>query len=156
MAHEVAVIAFPGISPFHLSVPTMVFGNVALEQSPYRVRVCAVTPGPMPTSAGYDISVRHGLGILRTADTVVLPSWDLDLEPPAALVRAVRAAHRRGARIVGLCLGAFVVAAADIADGRELATHWHAAPTCERATPARPYGMTCSGSTTATSSPRPA
>src|SRR4051795_12383992 len=114
MPHDVAVVAFPGISPFHLSVPTMVFANAALEQSPYRVRVCALTPGPMPTAGGYDISVRHGLGILRTADTVVLPSWDLDRQPPAELVKAVRAAHHRGARIVGLCLGAFVVAAADV------------------------------------------
>ena len=87
MGHDVAVLAFPGISPFHLSVPTMVFGNLALERSPYRVRVFAVTPGAMPTSGGYDISVRHGLGILRTADTVVLPSWDLDREPPPSWSR---------------------------------------------------------------------
>jgi transcriptional regulator GlxA family with amidase domain len=127
MAHEIAVLAFPGISPFHLAVPSAVFASPALEASPYRVRVCAETPGPMPSSAGYDISVKHGLSVLRKADTIVLPSWDIEREPSPALLAALAAAHRRGARMVGLCLGSFLVAACGVADGREVATHWHAA-----------------------------
>lgn len=126
--HEIAVLAFPGISPFHLSVPSVVFGNAALDPLPYRVRVCAEVPGAMPTAGGYDITVRYGLSALRRADTVVLPSWDVTRQPSGPLIAAIVAAHRRGARVVGLCLGAYLVAAAGIAAGREIATHWHAAP----------------------------
>lgn len=126
---EVAVIAFEGISPFHLSVPSLVFGNDELrsEHEPYHVTVCAVRPGTLPTSGGYDIAVSAGLEVLETAHTVVLPSWDIDRPVPDDLLGSIRRAHARGARIVGLCLGAFPVAASGVLDGREAATHWWAA-----------------------------
>jgi transcriptional regulator GlxA family with amidase domain len=159
--HVVAVLAFPGISPFHLSVPTLVFGGEPdgwaprLSRSPtddaggghaaglrptavsgdYRVVVCAVSPGPVATGAGFDLAVPRGLEAFATADTVVIPSWEPDLPVPPALVEALRAAHARGARVVALCLGAFVVAAAGLVDGRELTTHWHAAPALAAAHP---------------------
>ncbi len=129
MPHRIAVLAFDRISPFHLSVPTVVFGSELVGTSPldYDVVVCAVTPGALQTRAGYDIAVRHGLSAFTTADTVLIPSWDRDVPVPAELADAVRAAHARGARIVGLCVGAFVIAAAGVADGRTVTTHWHAA-----------------------------
>jgi len=127
--HTVVVVAFPGISPFHLAVPTAVFGAQphGVPALPYRVVVCAEQPGPLPTSGGYDVLVAHGLDALADADTVVLPSADTSVAPSSSLLAAVRAAHGRGARVVGLCLGSFLVAASGIADGREVATHWHAA-----------------------------
>ncbi|MFC6884198.1 MULTISPECIES: helix-turn-helix domain-containing protein [Actinomadura] len=48
--------------------------------------------------------------------------------PPPAAVEAVRAAHARGARVVSLCSGAFVLAAAGLLDGRRSALHWKHAP----------------------------
>lgn len=129
MAHDVAVLAFPGISPFHLSVPTLVFTTeVDGRADDYRVTVCAVRPGSLPTRAGFDLAVAHGLEAVAAADTVVVPSWDPDLPVPPELLDALRAAHARGARLVALCLGAFVLAATGLVDGRELTTHWHAAP----------------------------
>jgi transcriptional regulator GlxA family with amidase domain len=127
--HSVAVLAFPGIRPFHLSVPTLVFagdpgGGPRLD---YDVTVCAVRPGALPTRAGFDLAVHHGLEAFATADTVIVPSWEPDLEVPSELVTALRAAHARGARIVALCLGAFVLAESGLVDGRELTTHWHGA-----------------------------
>ena len=129
MPHDVAVLAFPGISPFHLSVPSLVFtAEIDGDVPPgYRVAVCAVEPGAVPTRAGYDLAVLRGLEEVAGADTVVVPSWDPDLPVPPELVEALRAAHARGARLVALCLGAFVLAATGLVDGREVTTHWHAA-----------------------------
>lgn len=136
MAHRVAVVAFDGISPFHLAVPgTVLAGQALAPRRLYDVRVCATTPGPVVTDAGWSLHVEHGLEALGDAATVVLPSWDTSREPPTELLDAVRAAHARGARIVGLCLGAFVVAAAGLLDGRDATTHWHVAPELARRHP---------------------
>lgn len=126
---RVAVLAFPHISPFHLSVPTLVFGGAGLDSVDglYDVTVCAESPGSMPTGAGYSIRVDAGLDAMADADLVVIPSWRNGRTPSESLLDAIRAAHRRGARIVGLCLGTFVVSASGVADGREVSTHWASA-----------------------------
>lgn len=125
--HVVAVIAFDRISPFHLSVPCVVFGEDRAGPGlpEFDFRVCAAETGPLSTTAGFSIAVTHGLEALADADTIIVPSWrDPDETPPAALLDALRAAHARGAQLVGLCLGAFVLAAAGILDGRPASTHW--------------------------------
>ncbi|MBF6074896.1 GlxA family transcriptional regulator [Nocardia beijingensis] len=132
----VAVLAFDGISPFHLSVPSLVFGRVGVEgPAPYRVDVCAERPGRLRTPAGFDLHVQHDLETLTSAGTVVIPSWRLGEPLPADVRAAVRTAHARGARIVGLCLGSWAVAATGLADGREVTTHWASAAELARAFP---------------------
>lgn len=125
---RVGVVAFDGISPFHLSVPCLVFGEDRRELGvpAFRLRVCAVEPGPLRTSAGFSIATRSGLKELRHADIVIVPSWRNTAErPPDELLHALRAAHKRGALIVGLCLGAFVLAEAGLLQGKAATTHWH-------------------------------
>lgn len=127
----IAVVAFDGISPFQLSVPCAVFGEDRRAGGVPRfdVRVCAAEPGAVRTSAGFELSTRFGLGALKHADAVIVPSWRNPEEmPPPALLAALRQAHRRGASVVGLCLGAFVLAAAGLLDEREATTHWSAMP----------------------------
>lgn len=125
MPHSIAIVAFDRISPFHLSAPCVVFGDRHPGVPPFDFAVCATQPGSLATTAGFSIVVDHGLGKLATADTVIVPSWrDPAERAPEALLAALVAAHARGAQIVGLCLGAYVLAQAGLLDGRAATTHW--------------------------------
>lgn len=126
----IAVIAFDGIAPFHLSVPSLVFGNVqvAPEMQAFDVFICAVEKGPIRTSAGFGIVIETDLSALDTADIVIMPSWHEDCRPaPPALLDSLRRACQRGSRMVGLCLGSFPLAQAGVLDGKTATTHWAAA-----------------------------
>ncbi len=134
----IAVVAFHGISPFHLSIPCMVFGEdrTAGGVPRFDVRVCAAEPGPLSTSAGITVNTVYGLEQLKRADTIIVPSWrDPEETPPALLLEALRKARQRGACLVGLCLGSFVLAAAGVLDDRPATTHWLAAETFARRYP---------------------
>lgn len=124
---NVCVIAFNGISPFHLSVPCLVFGkDRRVGDSPwFKLAVCAGEDGVLMTNAGFAIQCDHGLDQVSRADIVVVPSWrDVDARPPDAILDALNAAHARGALVVGLCLGAFVLAHAGLLAGKQATTHW--------------------------------
>lgn len=137
-APQVAVIAVDGISPFHLSVPSLVWGaeQPTGEMPPWPIELAALEPGPLRTSAGYTIAVEHGLDAVERADIVVMPWWNAPEQPaPAPILDALRTAHDRGAQVVGLCLGTFVVADTGLLDGRAATTHWQFADTFRRRFP---------------------
>ncbi|WP_424571091.1 GlxA family transcriptional regulator [Streptomyces sp. CH-036] len=123
--HVVALLNDPQ-SPFELACAAEVFGGVHTEApARYTFEVCARRPGPLSTTAGYPLLVESGLEALRRADTVVVPGWQPPGGPvPDDVLDALRAAHRRGARTVSICTGAFVLAQAGLLDGRRATTHW--------------------------------
>ncbi|HXC16735.1 MAG TPA: helix-turn-helix domain-containing protein [Holophagaceae bacterium] len=133
----IAIVAFDRISAFHLSVPCIVFEDRGVPGMPrFKVKVCAIETGPLRASAGFSIETSHGLASLARAGTIIVPSWrDPEERPPEALLEALRRAHKRGARIVGLCLGSFVLAEAGLLDGRPATTHWMWAETFARRHP---------------------
>jgi len=126
-AAHIAILAFEGISPFHLAVPSMVFGENRsdLGVPQFTTLICAEQPGRLRTSVGFDIDVKHGLETIRQADIVIVPSWpENDEVTSPKLMQALRQADQRGARIVGLCLGAIALAQAGLLDGKVATTHW--------------------------------
>ncbi|CAM06493.1 AraC family transcriptional regulator with amidase-like domain [Saccharopolyspora erythraea NRRL 2338] len=121
--HRVVVLALEGVYPFELGIPKRIFGAA---DGRYDVLTCTVDGRPVRSDADFDIAVRHGPEVLGTADTVVIPPFDMALangelsDPLSGALALVRP----GTRIVSICTGAFVLAAAGLLDGRPATTHW--------------------------------
>ncbi|WP_122430806.1 GlxA family transcriptional regulator [Pseudomonas viridiflava] len=126
-AIRVAVLAFEGVSLFHLSVPGIVLGAVeaAPDEPGYEINYCAQVPGMVRSDQGLGIAVEHGLELMDSSDVIIIPAWGDDLGPASAsLIKALQDANVQGKLIVGLCLGSFVLGDACLLDGKEATTHW--------------------------------
>lgn len=134
----VAVLIFGGAPIFESSIPLSVFGVDRQDAGVprYRLLVCAGEEGPLATTGGLTLSAPYGLEALARAGTIVVPAWrSISQPPPVEAITALRKAHHEGARIIGLCTGAFVLAAAGLLDGRPATTHWMYAPTLAKRYP---------------------
>lgn len=144
-SRTVAVLAYDGMTAFEMGIAGEIFGLSELSElfwpgieSPwYELQLCTPTRRAVRVIGGATLQASYGLDDLAAAHTVVIPSI-ADVRAPVApaITAAVRLAADRGARLVSICSGAFVLAAAGVLDGRRATTHWRYAGLLQEQYPA--------------------
>jgi transcriptional regulator GlxA family with amidase domain len=130
MLKDIAVVALDGFSPFELGVPCEVFGTNRTDEGlpGYDFAVVAGEAGPIRSDVGFTLGSGAELARLRSADLVVIPAPSdercVRADWPQPLLAELRDAAARGARVLSVCTGAFVLGAAGLLDGRACTTHW--------------------------------
>lgn len=137
MLKNVAVLLLDEVHPFELGVLCEVFGLDRSEDGlPVHDFAVVSAQGPMlQTHAGFTISTPYGLDRLEEADLIAVPAGSnfVDRKYPDEVLDALRRAVVRGARVLSVCSGAYVLGAAGLLDGRRCTTHWrHAAELARR------------------------
>jgi AraC family transcriptional activator FtrA len=138
VTHRVVALAHDGMAPFELGIAVEVFGLARPELDVawwYDLTTASETGAPMRMLGGLTVYADADLGSLADADTVVIPAWPTARRPSPRLLDALRDAHARGARIVTICSGAFLLAATGLLDGLSATTHWRYADLLQRRHP---------------------
>jgi AraC family transcriptional activator FtrA len=123
----VVALAYDGLCSFEFSCVAEVFGLPRPELGPhwYRFATCSLGGRAVRGQYGLSMRVSGGLERLAAAGTIVIPGWGgIHAPVPAKLADALRKAHARGARLLSICSGVFVLAAAGLLDGKQATTHW--------------------------------
>lgn len=135
----VVALAYDGLCTFEFGVAVEVFGlpRPELGESWYRFAVASVDQGELRATGGVRIVVDGGYELLQEADTIVIPGWrEVNSPVPETLCDALREAHQRGCRVISICSGVFVLAAAGLLDDRKATTHWRYVSELQRRFPA--------------------
>jgi AraC family transcriptional activator FtrA len=123
----VAALAYDQLCTFEFGCVVEVFAlsRPELNVDWYRFGVCSSERGQVSAAGGVKIEVPYTLALLDRADIIIIPGWrDPGEAPPELLLRKIRAAYERGARLCSICSGAFVLAWAGVLDGKVATTHW--------------------------------
>lgn len=126
--HSVVLLGYESLRTFEFGCAVEIFGleRPELNVDWYDFKVCGIESSTVDAVGGVSVTFEHGPEILDQADTIILPGWrDVNEQPPEALLKALKRAHQRNARICSICTGAFVLAAAGLLNGRAVTTHWH-------------------------------
>ncbi|MFD5074239.1 GlxA family transcriptional regulator [Streptomyces sp. NPDC058371] len=135
----VVVVLFEGVDLLDVTGPPEVFSLVQRETdgaAGYHVVLAAETLDPVATSAGVrilpDVTFREVSA--RSIDTLLVPgSVEVDSQrrvralTDASVVGRVRTLAGRSRRVTSVCVGAHILAAAGLLDGKRATTHWSTA-----------------------------
>jgi AraC family transcriptional activator FtrA len=123
----VVAVAYDGLCLFEFGVAVEVFGQYRPEMGEdwYRFAVAGIEAGDLRATGGVRVVVDGEIDLFDEAGTIIMPGWrGVDEPVPDALIQALRRAHDRGARILSICSGVFVLAATGLLAGRQATTHW--------------------------------
>lgn len=123
---RVAAVLLDEIAPFELGVVCEVFGtDRRADGFPYyEFTTCSVDGAAVRTKSGFVIQPQADLSALADADLIAVPAHPVGVALPASVATQLRAAVDRGANVLSLCSGAFLLGEAGLLDGRECTTHW--------------------------------
>ncbi|PZF97896.1 GlxA family transcriptional regulator [Micromonospora deserti] len=126
MLRSVAVLALDRVAPFELGVLAEVFGTDRTADGfpGYRFHVCSADGAPVRTSSGFHLTPHADLGPVEDADLIAVPAHHHGTTAPTPVLDALRRAADRGAYLLSVCSGAFLLGEAGLLDGRECTTHW--------------------------------
>ncbi|WP_327117410.1 DJ-1/PfpI family protein [Streptomyces sp. NBC_01341] len=125
---RIALVAFPGIRAFDVSVITEVWGVDRTDRGvpAFELRRVADSTADVRLRGGLSLSPDRTLSWLARADLIVIPGLhDHETPAPEPVLDALRRAHERGTPLAALCGGAFTLAQAGLLDGRRAVTHWN-------------------------------
>ncbi|MBY8845454.1 GlxA family transcriptional regulator [Streptomyces sp. SP2-10] len=139
MLKNVAAVLLDGVHPFELGVVCEVFGIDRSDEGlpVYDFAVVSAEGPELGTHCGFTVSTPYGLERLEEADLIAVPAGDTYAERayPEELLAALRRAVDRGTRVLSVCSGVFMLAAAGLLDGRRCAVHWRHAEQLARSYP---------------------
>lgn len=124
---KVAILTYDGLCTFEYGIVAEVFGLFRPEVGGYLYDVTSVSleGKALRAAGGLSFTVMGTLSELEAADMIVVPGWRGKDEPvPEAICHAICMAHERGARLVSVCSGVYVLAASGVLKGRRATTHW--------------------------------
>jgi transcriptional regulator GlxA family with amidase domain len=125
MLKKVVLLALPGVAPFEFGVICEVFGidRSATGGPAFDFTIATAEPGGVRTSLGFEMTITDGLEVAADADLIAVPAHTISGVDERYL-DVIRDAHARGAWILSVCSGAFVLAEAGVLDGHRATTHW--------------------------------
>ncbi|MCI4063138.1 helix-turn-helix domain-containing protein [Micromonospora sp. R77] len=126
MLRSVAVVALDQVAAFELGVLAEVFGTDRTADGfpGYRFDVCTVDGAPVRSRSGFLLTPHADLTPVEDADLVAVPAHGDGAAVPEPVLDALRRAADRGAWLLSVCSGAFVLGEAGLLDGRDCTTHW--------------------------------
>lgn len=126
MLKKVVLLALPNTAPFEFGVICEVFGIDRRDTGgpTFELTIATADPGMVRTKMGFSLQVEHDLSVAADADLVAVPANGYGADIDERYLDVIRDAHARGAWVLSVCSGAFLLARAGILDGRRATTHW--------------------------------